>query len=453
MSNNTLVDALKMNVQDVKACQKKFEFTLEKDILSKETDKVVRYIAGMVVIPGFRKGKAPTKMIVSRYEKDVMEELKRRIYSSAFEKVTEDKSLDIVSYGMPAEDGELKLDDTYKFSLNFDIAPEFELPEYKGIEVDIPAVKISKKEVDERLDYYKNMYATYADIDTPAEKEDMLKVSYTSDFELAEDASPALKRQVEAENNWLWLNDPEMIPGAIKALTGAEKDKEYSFEAKYPEDWRDAELAGKNVKYNVKVLGVQRRSPLTEEEVVEKMKLDSVDKLIENIKEGLEREAEMKRKGEISTKVYEALSKKVGDFEVPPTVLEGEIDKEIRRVAQTEVKSEEDAEAFKKDMDKHRKEAEKTAIEKLRRMFILRKIAKLEDINVEQHEIDGQIKGMSQYYGYKENELRAMMEKSGGMEEMHLEILTAKVSEFLADNATAKAGKKATKKETAAEDK
>jgi FKBP-type peptidyl-prolyl cis-trans isomerase (trigger factor) len=183
------------------------------------------------------------------------------------------------------------------------------------------------------------------------------------------------------------------------------------------------------------------------------MKLDSVDKLVENIKEGLEREAEMKRKGEISTKVYDELSKNVGDFEVPPTVLEGEIDKEIRRIAQTEVKSEEDAEAFKKDMDKHRKEAEKAAIEKLRRMFILRKIAKLEDINVEQHEIDGQIKGMSQYYGYKENELRAMMEKSGGMEEMHLEILTAKVSEFLADNAKAKAAKKAAKKETAAEDK
>ena len=75
----------------------------------------------------------------------------------------------------------------------------------------------------------------------------------------------------------------------------------------------------------------------------------------------------------------------------------------------------------------------------LRRTFILRQIAKLENITISREEVDARVKGISGYYGYKEKELRAMLEKSGGMEELQLDILNAKVLEFLADKADANA--------------
>ncbi|MDD5599609.1 MAG: hypothetical protein PHV82_16815, partial [Victivallaceae bacterium] len=83
-------------------------------------------------------------------------------------------------------------------------------------------------------------------------------------------------------------------------------------------------------------------------------------------------------------------------------------------------------------------EAEKAAEEKLRKTFIMRKIAQLENISVEQHEIDGQIKGMSAHYGYKEKEIRSMLEKAGGMEEMHMDMLAVKVAGFLGKEAKVK---------------
>jgi trigger factor len=277
----------------------------------------------------------------------------------------------------------------------------------------------------------------------------MLKVSYTSDFELPEDASASLKRQVEAESNWLWLNEPELIPGAIKALTGAEKDKEYKFEAAYPDDWRDAELAGKKVNYTVKVLNVQRRKSLTDEELVEKMKFESVEKMREMFETVAKNQAEQERQKEICDKVYEQLDKKIKEFELPPNILQGQTQNELHRMAQA-IKSEEEAETFKKEIDKHKKEAEKAAAEKMRRTFIMRKIANLENISVEQHEIDGQIKGMSAHYGYKEKEFRSMLEKAGGMEEMHMDMLSAKVAEFIGKEANVKE-KAAKKKESAPE--
>jgi len=447
MSNNKLSDNLKMTCKEEKACVKDFLFVADKTIVESELKNVVKEFSKMVVIPGFRKGKAPAKMLIKRYNKDIMGEMQRKIYGAAFEKVTADKSLDIVSYGNPKEVAPLKVDKEYRFSIAFDLAPEIDLPEYKGIEVETTPIKVAKKDIDKQVDHYRNMYATYEDIETPAEAEDMLKVSYTSDFELAEDASASLKRQVSAESNWVWLNEPELIPGAIKALTGAEKDKDYKLTAKYPADWRDAELADKTVKYEIKVLGVQRRKSLTDAEVVEKMKFESVEKMREMFETVAKNEAEQARQSEISQKVCDVLDKKIKKFDLPENILNGEIQNELHRMTQG-VKSEEEAEVFKKDMDAHKKEAEKIAAAKLRKTFIMRKIAELEKISVEQHEIDGQIKGMSTHYGYQEKEFRSMLEKAGGMEEMHMDMLSMKVANFLGKEAKIKekAAKKAAPK-------
>ncbi|MDD5599095.1 MAG: trigger factor, partial [Victivallaceae bacterium] len=422
MGNNKLSDNLKMTCKEEKPCSKVFLFTAEKNLVGGEFKDVIREFSRMVVIPGFRKGKAPAAMLIKRYNKEVMGEMQRRMFAAAFEKVTADKSMDIVSYGAPQETAPLKLDAEYGFSIAFDLAPEIEIPEYKGVEVEVEPVKVSQEDVDKQIDYYRNMYAAYEDIDTPARAEDMLKVSYTSDFELPEDASPSLKRQVSAESNWLWLNKPELIPGAVEALTGAEKGREYKLEADYPADWRDAELAGKKVKYEIKILNVQRRKALTDEEVVEKMKFESVEKMREMFETVAKNEAERNREAEISRKVYETLAGKINKFDLPPNILAGETQNELHRMAQG-VKNEEEAEKFKQDLEARKKEAEKAAEEKLRKTFIMRKIAQLENISVEQHEIDGQIKGMSAHYGYKEKEIRSMLEKAGGMEEMHMDML------------------------------
>ena len=435
MSNKSLIESISFKVEETKPCQKKFNFTIDQDTVKREAGKTTREFAGMVVIPGFRKGKAPVGMIMSRYGEEVKSELKKRFYSAAFQKVTEDKSLDIVSYGAPSEDGELKLDAEYQFALTFDVAPEFNLPEYKGIKVEVPAAEVSDEEVEKRVEYYKGMYAAYEDISSPAQKDDMLKVSYTSDFAVAADAPAGLARQVQANDNWLWLSEPEMIPGAINALMGAEAGKEYNFTAEYPADYREAALAGKKIAYKLTVNTVQRRKALEEAELCEKMKVESPEKLRETLKNNIIRESEMKRNTEVANLAYEKLSNEIGHFEISPALLEGEIERELKRVVQANVKKEEDVEEFKKNIEAHKKEAAVNAALRLRRVFILRKIAEKENIKVESHEFDGELKNMSKYYGYKEKELRSMLEKSGGIEEMHLDILSGKVSDFLAKNA------------------
>lgn len=434
MAENALAEKMTMTVGDAGACEKKIEFSVARDVLAKEADRTVSELAQMVVIPGFRRGKAPAGMIRKRYAEELKGELKRKIFQAAFERLGNEK-FDIVTYDRPEEAKDLSFDEDFAFTLSVGVAPEFEMPAYTGIEVSVPAVEVGDKEVEERLNYYREMYAAYADADTPAEPGDMLKVSYTSDFELPADASQALRRAVESDSNYLWLAEPESIPGSIRALTGAEAGKEYELKAVYPEDFHQKELAGKTVNFKVKVEGVQRRKLLDDAELCAKLQVGSIDEIKTRLSEVAKHEAEDARKGQVREAVYAKLDAAVPAFELPAKLVESETANELRQTANRTVKTEEDAEAFKEKLEEHRSEAEKAARAKLRRQFIFRKIAEAEEIKVGQDEVDNQIALLSRYYGRKEKEMRQLLESNGGADDIAGDMLNAKVWDFIADKA------------------
>ena len=279
------------------------------------------------------------------------------------------------------------------------------------------------------------MYGNYAEVTGPAVADDMLKVSYTSDFELPADAPAALSRAVASDDNYLWLNEPEQIPGATAALTGAEVGKEYTFDAAYPADWREAALAGKTVKYTVKVHGIQRRAPLADAELCAKMQAENIDALKENIRTNSLREAEMKRHSEIVDKVYNELDSKVSEFELPADLLASETEKELREIAARQVKTDDDAEKFKTELENHKTQAEAMARLNLRKELILRKVANMENITVEDSELDAQIAVMSRYYGYKEDEFRKLLSRNGSIENLRNNILMNKTLDKIAEYA------------------
>ena len=432
MAKQTLSQALELVVREDGALCRYCDFTVALDRMKAETSIAAQAFANYVAVPGFRRGKAPEAMIVKRFENDLKDELKRRFMAAAFERLSDGEKLEVVYCRMP-EEAVLELGKEYKFTLQIDLAPQIADFEYKGLEVEVPAAEVDEKELNDRVEQYRKMYAEFAEVTEPAAKEDMLKVDYTSDFELPEGAEPSLVRQVKAEGTFLWLAEPEYLPGCVAALTGAEAGKEYTFDSVYPADYRDAALAGKTVKYTVKVVNVQRRKELTDDELAAKLRLDSIDKLREMLKGGMQAEAEGKRREAVREAVYEKISAAVGEFELPAGLLEAETTEALQRKAQEIVKNEADAEEFKKNMEDHRAEAKVEASAKLRRELVFRKIAKLENISVSAAEVDREIEMMSRYYRKKPAELRSIMEKNGAIDALQSEILNNKVWNFVAD--------------------
>ena len=178
-----LVDSIQMEVRDAQPCRKEFDFVVPADVVKSEAEKTVREIAGMVSVPGFRQGKAPVNMIKTKYDGEIREELQRKIMYAAFEMASKDEVYDIISCGIEGKP-ELKLDAEFKFTLGADVAPEIEVGDYKAIKVEIPKDAVTDEQVEERVKFYRTMYGNYADVEGAAQAEDMLKVSYKSDFEL-----------------------------------------------------------------------------------------------------------------------------------------------------------------------------------------------------------------------------------------------------------------------------
>ena len=428
-----LADSIVLEESTPSVCSREFTFTVPADAVRAESDRVSGYIAGMVQLPGFRPGKAPVAMVAGKYAKEIEDELKNRIFQTAVGKIDAEK-LDLLSLSFK-EEPSFKAGEEFKFVFAADVAPAIELGDYNALKIDLPVEAVEDKAVEERLEMYRAMYGTYAAVDAPAEAGDMIKADYKSDFELPEDADASLKRQVAAENAFLWLSEPEIIPGSIAALTGAEKGKEYTFDATYPADYRDAKLAGKTLKYTVKVQEVQRRGKLDDAELIQRTRSESIDALRATIRQGLEGEAKAKRREAAGEEITKQLLEKAGDFELPPALLANEVQRELQKIARESVKSEEDAEKFKSELEAHRKEAEAAAAKSLRRSLILRQIAKQEKITVAESELENQMQGMSRYYGYRPKEMRSMLEKSGAIDDLRIDMVNAKVLERLVDAA------------------
>ncbi|MCQ2379274.1 MAG: trigger factor, partial [Victivallaceae bacterium] len=371
MATAKLNDALQMEVRNESACRREYSFKLAADALKVECDRVACGIAGMVQLPGFRAGKAPQHLVRTKYAAEINEELRNRIVGAAIAKVEDDKTIDVVGVTFKKAP-EIVSGKDVELSFNVDIAPEIDLGDYKAIKLDLPEESVSEEKIDERIESYRTMWGGYADSDAPAQSGDMLKVSYKSDFAVAEDASPAVKRQAEASDTFLWLSEPEMIPGSIKALTGAEKGKEYSFDAEYPADYREAALAGKKVRYTVTVSAIQSRTKLNDEELVARVKAPSMEEFRKTLAQAMEQENKSKRLEAAQQAFFEKLDAAVGDFEFPPSLLDGETARELQKMMQN-LRTEKDAEAFKEKIEENRKSASEAAKKTLRRSLILRR--------------------------------------------------------------------------------
>ncbi|MFA6291834.1 MAG: trigger factor [Victivallales bacterium] len=436
-SKESLKDLIKTEVSGSEPCVKSVKFTVPAKAVDTETDAMLKEFAKFAQVPGFRAGKTPLSLIRNRFLPRIEGETVKNFFTAAFEKIASDESFDVVSYSFPdAQPEKLEAGKDYSFTIVYNVSPEIKLGAYKGIKISVPEVKVEESRVDEELKNLREMYGEFTKTEGPAAKGDMVKISYKSDFAVPEGADSRLKILLETPETWAWLSDPEIIPGINKVLEGAVAGKDYELTAQFPEDFREKPVAGKKVKYSVKTIEIQRRAPVSsDEDLVKKVNAKDMNELRERLKGSLAFQEKQKAEAEAKKDILEKVIAEAGEFPIPPSVLAEAENKEFRLIATREVKKESDVEKFKTEKDKHLAEAKKSAAERMRRYFVLRKIARTEKITIEKNEMDSHISGISKYYGVKEQEFRNQLDSSGGMEDLQMDMLMAKVTDFLIKNA------------------
>ena len=434
MSNPSWKDQLTLNITDTDVCGRDAKFVLSAEGSSDLFLNAAKSVARKATLPGFRTGKAPVAMVKARYKGYIDEEAGRLLQIAAFDLLSKKaEELDIISYSKLQPEGTLEEGKEFTLKCDFEIAPEFELPDYKELGEVAEGEDAAKIEAD-LIERAKAQYSSFVPITDEAKEGDMLHVSYESDFALPEDASDSLKRAVKNDSAWIYLIGQEMIPGVNAAMTGAKVGDERTFTAEFPADWREEALRGQKVTFKMKVHDGQRREPIEDlAKLAEKMEFKSAEELGKFYHDLAARQAEIMTRSKTMESIQAAILEKAPQFDLPKKSLDTATDNEYKLLEYAVGQDKDALERFNAEKDQHMEEAKQKASEQLRKNFIMRKIAKIEEVKLSEQEVAQAIQNMAQQTRMEPARLAEILQRTGRLNELEIELLVEKTLGVLAE--------------------
>src|SRR5262245_46048022 len=212
-------------------------------------------------MPGFRPGKAPREMVLKKYEKDIEEEVKKKLMSDAYHKGVKEQKLNVVGYP-DLEQIQFARGQAFQFAATLETAPDFDMPEYRGLPARREAAVVTETEIDHALEALRGQMAKFNKVDRPVQQDDFVVVNYTgtSEGKPITDIAPAARGLTEQKNFWVEIKKDSFIPGFAEQLVGAQAADKRTVTVEFPADFVTPQLAGKQGVYEVEVVEVKERT-------------------------------------------------------------------------------------------------------------------------------------------------------------------------------------------------
>jgi trigger factor len=224
------------------------------DKVASERGQIVNFYANRARIPGFRPGKAPRAVIEKRFQKEIAEELESRLVREAIDEALQRDQLRVLDIRGP-QSPEFHLDGAFSFTSQLLLAPDFELPEYKGIAVKVPKAEITDEILERNLSMIRERHADFADVtDRPAAGGDFAIIDFTSTLD-GQAVEEAIGRQAGLlagrEGHWVKLDPESFLPGFAAAAEGMETGTSRDIPLTLPADFPIPELREREVVFHV----------------------------------------------------------------------------------------------------------------------------------------------------------------------------------------------------------
>ena len=392
-------------------------------------------------VPGFRKGKAPRKIVESLYGTGVFyEDAINEVYPAAYAEAVAEQKLDEVGYP------KMEILSVGKEGLTFkalvSVRPEVKLGAYKGLTAPKDAVKVTEKDIEAELKPYIDRATSLSAVKRKAKKGDTAVI----DFEGFMDGKPF--EGGKGENYSLELGSGAFVPGFEEQIIGMKAGEEKDLDITFPENYH-ADLAGKAVIFKVKVNEVKEpvkpelddefAKDVSEFETLEAFKKDLEDKLIASREEKAERDYE--------EAIIEQLIANM-ETEVPETMIDVQVDKMMddfsSRISAQGMKLEEYLQMMGMNVEMMRTSARPNAEKQVKVELALSAVAEAEKFEITAEEVEAEINRLAELYKLEVEQVKKFV---GGGEELAHDMKMKKASDFVFDNAkVGKAKKPAAKK-------
>ncbi len=427
---------MNVTVENLAPCKKLVRVEVEAQKVDETFDAVTRDYQKEANLPGFRPGKAPREMVVRKYGKDIEQEAKRKLISEAYKKAVDEQKFDVLGYP-DIEEIQFGRGQALQFAATVETAPEFELPEYKGIPVKREARTVTEEDMTRALEALRQPQTSFKTVERPAASGDVVVVNYTgtSDGKPIIEIAPASKGLAEQTNFWVEIGANSFIPGFAEQLIGAQAGDKRTVNVDFPADFVAPELAGKRGVYEVQVTEVKEKAlPALDDTFAKSYGAENLEKLKEGVRRDLENELSYKQTKSIRNQLVRSLLNRV-NFELPETPVAQETRNVVYDIVQENSKRGVSRDIIEQQKDRIYSVASQGAKERVKVAFLLQKVAEKEDIKVSQQEIAQRIGQLAATYQIPADKFLKDLQKRNGLIEIYDQVMNEKVIDLLQQHA------------------
>ena len=420
-----------LNYNDLSPIKKSVEVEIPAAMIEAESNRVTTEFGRQAKLPGFRPGKIPANVVRSRFAKEIQEEVMNRLLPRTFQEAIRDKGVE------PVGDPHLEHLDAFiegapvKYKAEFEVKPQIDLGEYRGIEVDDPKIEVSEADVDAMIDRLREQASSYRpETDRGLEDNDYAMIEITSTPEGGEP---------KTDTGHFRVGEETPLPELHDALRGKKPGESVTIDKDYAEDAQTEHFRGKKVRHDVtlKEIRVQEKPELTDQFAQSFGGWETIAQM----REAIEADIRRHRQGEVMrmkrNQIGDALISR-HNFDVPETLVEDELGKSLQNYARFLASQGVDLDKAELDWRKLGDDFRPEAVKRVKRSLILEAIARKEGINVSDVEVDAEIRRASREQEREFADVKHRLKHDGGYESLRASLAQEKALELVLAAATAK---------------
>ena len=420
---------MKTEFVDVSDTRKQLLVEIPSTVVDAEIERIARDYGKAARIPGFRPGKVPAKVVRTRFRDQILHDVAHDLIPRAVDSALRERGVEPVDTpdikNVLVEEGQ-----PLKFTADFETVPAFDPGDYGSLNLKKPSASVTDDAVAETLERLRQRAARYEPVEgRQVEAGDTVVVDLVREAPgEAADRHESVSIEIGASAN---------PPGFDEHLIGLAVGDERRFPVDYPADHSVKELAGTVVNYAVTVKGIKTRVvPALDDELAKDLsEFDNLDALRTRVREDLQRDAERAAERELRNDLLRQLAGRV-TFEIPDALLEREVERRteefVRRLYEQGVdprKANIDWQGFRDHQREPAREAVASAI-------VLDEVARREQVGVESAELDAEIDRYASATGRTSDDVRARLEKEGGISRLYMGLRREKAVDLVRSRAT-----------------
>ncbi|GHU67322.1 trigger factor [Clostridia bacterium] len=359
-------------------------------------------------IDGFRKGKAPRKLIMQRYgtgifDEDAVDSLLQKAYPEALAELGIDP-IDRPKLNVT----ELKHGEGFTVNVETATPPEVEVKDYEGVKVESVEYPVTDEDVDKQIEEARSRNARIIEVDREAQDGDTVEIDYRGSVDGVEFEGGT------AEGQSLEIGSGKLIPGFEEQLVGKKAGEETTVRVTFPEDYSAEELAGKEAEFAVKIHTVktEEKPELNDEFAQDVSEFDTLDEFKADIRSKLTEQAEKRAEYEVKDAILEQIYE-ANEFDIPEVMVEDAIDAQLKEFEQGILKQGVNLETYfkitKQDPSELRDHIKEDAYKRVKMKLLIQNIARLQGFTASDEELDAEIERMAEQYGMEPEKLREVL--------------------------------------------